>query len=96
MFSTIAGLITLVAATAATVFGFVQARGFTRRKLAFVDSAQNFVAPVLAGLGAAILASIAVIFLPFVGGGTAVLFGAGVGAGVLAGQQDIKRRRLNP
>jgi hypothetical protein len=31
-----------------------------------------------------------------VGGGTALLFGLGVAGGVLAGKQDIVRRRLNP
>jgi hypothetical protein len=37
-----------------------------------------------------------VAFIPFVGAGTAILFGAGVGAGVAGGQSDIRHRRLNP
>jgi hypothetical protein len=80
----------------ATIFGFIQARGFTRRKLRFVEAAQNPLAPFVVGAAAALLASPVVLILPFVGTWTALLFGAGVGAGVLAGKQDIIRGRLNP
>jgi hypothetical protein len=89
-------MIGVAAASVATVFGYFQARAFTRRKLAFVDAAQSNVAPVLAGVGAAVLGGVVVLFLPIVGAGTALLFGAGVGAGVASGQSDIRHRRLNP
>jgi hypothetical protein len=88
-------IVTLIALAAAT-YGYIQARVFTRRKLQFVDAAQSGVAPVLAGVGAAVAAGLAVAFIPFVGAGTAILFGAGVGAGVASGQSDIRHRRLNP
>ena len=89
-------LIALGAASVSAVYGYVQARSFTRKKLRFVDSAQSSVAPVVAGAGAAVLGGVAVALLPIVGAGTAILFGIGVGAGVASGQSDIKHHRLNP
>jgi hypothetical protein len=88
-------IVELIALGAAT-YGYFQARVFTRRKLQFVDAAQTGVAPVVAGVGAAVVAGAVVAFIPFVGAGTAILFGAGVGAGVAGGQSDIRHRRLNP
>jgi hypothetical protein len=96
MFGAVGALITLGAATVATGYGYFQARVFTRKKLAFVESAQTGAAPVVAGVGAAVLGGVVALFLPFVGAGTAILFGLGVGAGVASGQSDIKHRRLNP
>ena len=88
------GLIIVGASMAAAAFGFLQARVFTRKKLAFVDAAQSGAAPVIAGVGAAVLGALILAFIPFFGGGTALLFGLGVGAGVASGQSDIKHRRL--
>jgi hypothetical protein len=96
MFEAIGAVITLGAATVATGYGYIQARVFTRKKLQFVESAQSGVAPVIAGVGAAIVGAVIALFLPFVGAGTALLFGMGVGAGVASGQSDIRHRRLNP
>jgi hypothetical protein len=90
------GTLGLVVTAGATIFGFMQARGFTRRKLRFVEAAQSPLAPFVVGAAAALIAMPVVALLPIVGGGTALLFGAGVGAGVLAGKQDIIRGRLNP
>jgi len=89
------GLIFVGASVAAAAYGYIQARVFTRKKLAFVDAAQTGAAPVLAGIGAAVLAGFVVAFLPWFGAGTALLIGAGVGVGVAGGQADIKHRRLN-
>ena len=88
-------LVTLIALGVAA-FGYMQARAFTRRKLQFVDSAQSGIAPVIAGVVTAIGAGIVLLFIPFFGAGTALLLGAGVGAGVASGQSDIKHRRLSP
>jgi hypothetical protein len=96
MLGAIGALITLGVATAATAYGYIQARVFTRKKLAFVDAAQTGAAPVIAGVGAMLIGGVVAAFLPFVGAGTALLFGVGVGAGVASGQSDIKHRRLNP
>jgi hypothetical protein len=90
------GTLGLVATAGVTILGFIQARGFTRRKLRFVEAAQSPLAPFVAGGVAALIAMPVVALLPIIGGGTAILFGAGVGAGVLAGKQDIIRGRLNP
>jgi hypothetical protein len=88
-------LITFAAAVAVTAFGYIQTRGFVRRRLAYVDAAQGAAAPVLAAAAAFALAVPAVALLPFVGGGTAVLFAAGVGTGFASGVKDTRRRRLS-
>lgn len=89
------GLITLLVAGTAAVLGFSFSRNFVRRRLAYIDSVQSGVAPLLAG-GAATIAALPVVWaLPLIGGGTALLFGASVGAGVALGAKDI-RRRLRP
>jgi hypothetical protein len=88
------GLIVVGASIAAAAYGYIQARVFTRKKLAFVDAAQTGAAPVVAGVGAAVLGALILAFVPVFGGGTALLFGLGVGAGVAGGQSDIKHRRL--
>jgi hypothetical protein len=87
-------MITLALAVAAAAFGYLQTRRFVRRRLAYVDAVQNGVAPVLAGAAAFAVALPVAGLLPFVGFGTALLFGAGVGAGVSAGAKDTVRRRL--
>ncbi|HEX2077560.1 MAG TPA: hypothetical protein VHG08_07615 [Longimicrobium sp.] len=87
-------MITLALAIAASVFGYVQTRGFVRRRLMYVDAVHSGGAPLLAGVAAAAVAMPVVGILPLVGGGTALLFGAGVGAGVRAGARDTRRRRI--
>ncbi|HEX6367607.1 MAG TPA: hypothetical protein VF006_01665 [Longimicrobium sp.] len=88
-------MITLAIALAAAAFGYLQTRGFVRRKLAYVDAVHSGVAPVIAGVAAACLAMPVAGLLPFVGGGTALLFGAAVGAGVSAGSKDTRQRRIS-
>lgn len=85
-------LITMAAASAATGFGYFQSRYFVRTKLRFVDAVQTGKAPLIAGVGAVVVAAPIVALLPFVGAGTAILFGLGVGAGVAAGARDIRQR----
>ena len=84
----------LAATGALTATGFYQARSFVRRRLRFVDAVQGAGAPVLAGLAATAVAIPAVALLPLIGGGTAVLFGVGVGAGVAAGARNVRQGRL--
>lgn len=85
----------ILAATGAGLWAsFVKTRDFVRDRLRFVDNAQRPSAPWIAGIGAMILALpvVALIgFLPAVGGGTALLFGATVGAGVRSGQKKVKQ-----
>jgi hypothetical protein len=86
------GLITLIATTAATAFGYFQSRMFVRKRLAYVDVIHRGSAPVIAGVAAAAIAIPVVFFVPLIGAGTAVLFGLGVGAGVSAGARDVRKR----
>lgn len=88
------GLIGLAVTVAAVAFGYLQTRAFVRRRLAYVDAVQRGGAPVIAAVGAALLAMPVVALLPLVGGGTAVLFGVAVGAGVSSGVKDTRQRRL--
>jgi hypothetical protein len=85
-------LIALIATVSATVFGYVRARIFVQRRLVFVDAVQSTGAPLVAGIGAVILATPIAWALPLIGSGTALLFGAGIGAGVAAGRRGIRQR----
>lgn len=76
---------------AVALTGYFQARGWVRRRLRFVDAVQHPLAPLIAGTAVALIAAPVVWFLPFVGMGTALLVGGGVGVGVLHGARDIKR-----
>lgn len=85
------GLLALAASIALAAIGYTQARTFVRGRLRYVDAAQSALAPIIAGLGAAVLASPVVAILPIVGAGTAMAFGVSVGMGVANGQRDIRR-----
>lgn len=84
--------ISFVIAIAATVVGHIQARAFTQERLRYVDAVHKFRVPLLAGLGATLLAAPIAWLLPFIGGGTAILFGVAVATGVSAGARDIRRK----
>jgi hypothetical protein len=74
---------------ALTTFGYAVARKYVRERLRYVQAVQTMKAPIIAGLIAwAILMPFAV--LPFIGVGTAIVFGLSVGLGVRAGAQDIR------
>ncbi len=90
-------LIAFAATLAATAFGFVTARRFVRERLKFVDAAQSWRAPLVAGLVAWAVATPVVWLLPLVTGVTALLFGVSVALGARAGARDIRiERRINP
>jgi hypothetical protein len=76
---------------AAGILGYVNSRQFVRTKLRFVDAVQRRRAPWIAGVAAALVAAPVAWALPLIGGGTALLFGASVGAGVAHGARDIRR-----
>lgn len=92
MFQALFGLAGIAATATATLFGYWQAKQFTRNRLRFVDGVHRTGVPVLVGVAAACLAAPVVWLLPLVGTGTALLFGAGVGLGVSSGARDIRRR----
>ena len=85
-------ILSMALAIAVAAIGYLQAKSFVRSKLRFVDAVHHFAAPILAGVAALLIATPVVWLLPFVGTGTAILFGLGVGAGVSSGARDIRKR----
>jgi hypothetical protein len=79
-------LLSFLAGTVLAIVGYSQARAFVTGRLRYVD------APIIAGVGAALIALPLVAILPFVGAGTALSFGLSVGLGVAAGSRDVRRR----
>ncbi|HVZ78831.1 MAG TPA: hypothetical protein VG818_12690 [Gemmatimonadaceae bacterium] len=84
--------IAFAATVGATVFGYMASRRFVEQKLRYVDAIHTLRAPIIAGAVAALVAAPVVWLLPLVGGGTALLFGAGVGLGVVNGARDVRKR----
>jgi hypothetical protein len=85
-------LLSFLASTVIAIVGFAQARAFVTRRLRYVDAVHSRLAPIVAGVGAALLALPLVAIIPFLGLGTALSFGISVGAGVLAGSRDVRGR----
>jgi hypothetical protein len=86
MFTMIAFAIAAVAA----VFGYSAARKFVRDRLRFVEGAHKPAAPVIAGIGAYLIALVVVGLLPIVGWGTAAAFALSVAFGTAAGSRQVK------
>ncbi|NJD11550.1 MAG: hypothetical protein FIB01_14325 [Gemmatimonadetes bacterium] len=91
MFETIAALATVTMAGGAAGAGYVGSKRFVKERLRFEDQIQRPGAAIVAGPVAALAAVPVVALLPFVGGGTALLFGVAVGAGTRAGARQIRR-----
>lgn len=91
MFELLGLLIWIVLTGAAGIGGYVFVKRFVERRLRFVDAVHRPWVPMVAGVGAGALALPVVGFLPILGGGTAALFGLGVGLGVAAGRRELKR-----
>ena len=85
------GLLAFALSTAAVIIGFTQAKDFVARRLRYVDAARSPLAPVVAGIGAALVAAPIVWMLPLVGAGSAIAFGLSVALGVAAGNKEIRR-----
>lgn len=86
-------LLILGAAAGGIGAGYMRVRRFVRDRLRFVDAVQRPVAPVVAGAAAAVAAAPVVWLVPVIGGGTALLFGAGVGLAVSHGARDVKKNQ---
>jgi hypothetical protein len=80
------------ATAAATIFGYIAARRFVANKLRYVDGIHSIKAPIVSGVVAALIATPVVWLLPLIGGGTALLFGAGVAFGVANGSREVRKR----
>jgi len=85
------GTIVLIATGVGVLWSHWKVRQYTRTRLRYVDAVHSPILPLAAGVGAAIVAAPIVWLLPIVGTWTAVLFGVGVGTGVLFGAKDVKR-----
>lgn len=84
-------LMGLIAAGVAAAAGYTRSRDFVAQRMRFVDAVQKPSTPFLAGAAATAVALPVVWVIPVVGGGTALLFGAAVGAGTRAGVRRIRR-----
>lgn len=92
MFNTLLSLVGLGATLASVVAGYFFSRTFTENKLRYVDAVHKGSFPILAGIGAAVVALPVVAVLPVVGAGTALLFGGSVAMGTAAGAREIRKR----
>lgn len=72
------------------IVGFSIARRFVIQRMRFVDAIQAPLAPVLAGIGAAIVAWPLAI-LPIITTGTAAIFGISAGLGTASGRKALRR-----
>ena len=79
----------LLVTVGAVIGGFVIARDFVRSRLRFVDAIHHPLAPVLAGIAAA-LVTWPLALLPVITTGTAAGFGLGAGLGTRRGQKLLK------
>ena len=84
------GWIRLAVTVTAVLAGFMISRDFVRRRLRFVDGIYSPVAPWIAGIGAALIASPAAL-LPFITTMTTTLFGVAAGVGTASGVKALKR-----
>jgi hypothetical protein len=92
-----AHVIGLILSIAITLFGYATARRFVRDRLKFVDAAQTWRAPLVAGVASWALALPVAWLLPFITAPMAILFGVSVALGTRAGARDIRvERRLSP
>lgn len=86
-------LLILGAAAGGIGAGYMKIRRFVRDRLRFVDAVHRPIAPMMAG-AVGVAAAVPVVWLvPVIGGGTALLFGAGVGLGVSHGARDVRRKQ---
>jgi UDP-N-acetylmuramyl pentapeptide phosphotransferase/UDP-N-acetylglucosamine-1-phosphate transferase len=90
LFNTIA----FIAAAVSAIFGYNVAKRFVRDRLRYVDGAHKATTPIIAGIGAYLVAMVAVALLPIVGIGTAIVFGLSVAFGTAAGSREVKSGNL--
>ncbi len=83
-------ILSFLASTALAILAYASARNFVTRRLRYVDAVQSRIAPIAAGLGAALIAWPVMAILPLVGVGTALSVGLAVGAGVANGAREVR------
>ncbi len=85
-------IIGIAAAGTAAVGGHLKSKSFVERRLRYSSFVENPFIGVFAGVAAAVLAAPVVAIVPFVGAGTALAFGRGVGTGVAMGANRARSR----
>lgn len=90
IFSTIAFIVASISA----IIGYSAAKNFVRDRLRYVDGAHKRLTPVVAGIGAYLVALVAVGLLPIVGIGTAIAFAVSVALGTAAGSRAVRGSSL--
>jgi len=91
MFETLALFLWIMLTGVASIGGYIVTKRFVQGRLRYVDAVHKRRAPLLAGTAAGVLALPIVAVFPFIGVGTAVLFGLGVGKGVSSGRREFKQ-----
>lgn len=89
-------LVMLGAAAGGIGAAYASMRRFVRERLRFVEAARRPAAPLAAGALGVVMATPVVWLLPVIGGGTALVFGAGVGLAVRHGARDLRRWERGP
>ncbi len=92
-------MLPLIITVVAGLAGYFLARNFVRHRLRFVDAIYSPLAPLLAGVAAAMIVW-PLALLPFLKVATAAVFGIGVGLGTASGARILRRgeghQRLTP
>jgi hypothetical protein len=93
-------MIQILLTAIAGIAGYLLSRSFVRRRLRFVDAVYSPLAPLIAGVVAAILVW-PLALLPAVTPVTVILFGIGTALGTASGVRalrhaDTEHRRLRP
>jgi hypothetical protein len=83
-------ILSFVVSLALVIVAYAGTRNFVTRRLRYVDAIQSAIAPIAAGVAAAVVALPIFAFIPFVGVGTALSLGVAVGAGVAAGAREVR------
>ena len=91
MFETLALFLWILLTGVASIGGYLVTKRFVQGRLRYVDAVHGRRAPLIAGAAAGVLALPIVAVFPFIGLGTAVLFGIGVGKGVSSGRREFKQ-----
>ena len=94
MFDSLLGLGLLAGTIFLGVAGYVISRDFVRRRLRFVDAVRSPLAPILAGIGAFILAW-PLSWLPLISATPAVVFGFACAFGTASGVRALRRADWN-
>ena len=94
MFESVLGLGLLAGTILLAVAGYVISRDFVRRHLRFVDAVRSPLAPIVAGIGAFILAW-PLSWLPVISATPAVVFGFACAFGTASGVRALRRADFN-